>query len=282
MSSKNSILVLGGSGKTGRRVVERLQARNADVRAVSRSSALPFDWEKRETWLPALKGIDSVYITYQPDLAVPGAPDDIRALSELAVAAGVQRLVLLSGRGEEEAERCEQIVQQSGAEWTIVRAGWFNQNFSESFLLETILAGEIALPVGDVREPFIDADDIADVVVAALTESGHAGQLYEVTGPRLLTFPEAAAEIAAATGRDIRFVQITPEQYSAGMRSAGIPEDYIGLIDYLFTTVLDGRNAYLADGVQRALGRSPRDFSDYVRDTVKTGVWHVPQADSIR
>jgi uncharacterized protein YbjT (DUF2867 family) len=282
MSSKNSIVVLGGSGKTGRRVVQRLQARHADVRAASRSSAQPFDWNNRETWSPVLKGSDSVYITYQPDLAVPGAPDDIRALSELAIAAGVQRLVLLSGRGEEEAERCEQIVQQSGAEWTIVRASWFNQNFSESFLLEPILAGEVALPVGDIREPFIDADDIADVVVAALTESGHAGQLYEVTGPRLMTFQEAIAEIASATGRDIRFIQITPEQYSDAMRSAGIPEDYVGLIEYLFTTVLDGRNAYLADGVQRALGRPARDFSEYVRDTVATGVWHVQQADNVR
>jgi uncharacterized protein YbjT (DUF2867 family) len=278
----NSILVLGGNGKTGRRVVERLNVRNVDVRAVSRSSALPFDWTNRETWSPVLDGVDAVYITYQPDLAVPGAPDDIRALSELAVAAGVQRLVLLSGRGEEEAQRCEQIVQQSGAEWTIVRAGWFNQNFSENFLLEPILAGEVALPVGDVREPFIDADDIADVVVAALTESDHAGQLYEVTGPRLLTFQEAITEIASATGRDIRFIQVTPEQYSAAMRSAGIPEDYIWLIDYLFTTVLDGRNAYLADGVQRALGRSPRDFSDYARDTARAGVWHVQQADIVR
>lgn len=282
MSSKNSILVLGGNGKTGRRVVERLKARNADVRAVSRSSVQPFDWKNRETWSPVLQGIDSVYITYQPDLAVPGAPDDIRALSELAVAAGVGRLVLLSGRGEEEAQRCEQIVQQSGVEWTIVRAGWFNQNFSESFFLEPVLAGEVALPVGDIREPFIDADDIADVVVAALTESGHAGQLYELTGPRLMTFQEAIAEIASATGREISFVQITPEQYSAGMRSAGVPDDYIGLIEYLFTTVLDGRNAYLAAGVQRALGRPARDFSDYARDAAASGVWHVGQADGIR
>ncbi len=277
MSHKNNILVLGGTGKTGRRVVERLNARNIDVRAASRSSAHPFDWNNRETWSPVLDGIDSVYITYQPDLAVPGAPDDIRALSALAVDAGVQRLVLLSGRGEEEAQRCEEIVQQSGAEWTIVRAGWFNQNFSESFLLGSVLAGEVALPVKDILEPFIDADDIADVAVAALTESGHAGQLYEVTGPRLMTFQDALAVISAATGRDIQFIPVTPEQYTSAMRDAGTPEDYISLINYLFTTVLDGRNAYLTDGVQRALGRNPRDFSDYVRDTVRTGVWNAQQ-----
>lgn len=275
--SMNSILVLGATGKTGRRVVERLIARNVNVRAVSRSTTPAFDWNNRTTWSQVLDGMDAVYITYQPDLAIPDAPDDIRALSEMAVAAGVQRLVLLSGRGEEEAQRCEQIVQQSGADWTIVRASWFNQNFSESFLLEPILAGEVALPVGDVQEPFIDADDIADVVVAALTENEHTGQVYELTGPRLMTFQDALTEIASATGREIQFIPVTPDQYTEGMRSAGIPEDYIWLVNYLFTTVLDGRNASVADGVQRALGRRPRDFSDYIHETLSTGVWHVQQ-----
>lgn len=273
---QNHILILGATGKTGRRVAERLNARNYSVRLGSRSSETPFDWNNRETWGPVLQGIDSVYITYQPDLAVPGAVDDIRAFTELAVSAGVQRLVLLSGRGEDEAQLSEQVVQQAGIDWTIVRASWFNQNFDESFLLEPILAGEVALPVGEVREPFIDVDDIADIVTAALTESGHAGQLYEVTGPRLMTFRDAIAEIAAAAGRDIHVIEVTPDEYSAAMRDAGIPEDYIALIHYLFTTVLDGRNTSLADGVQRALGRSPRDFSDYVRDTVSTGVWGSP------
>lgn len=279
--TQNHILIVGGKGKTGRRVAERLKARNYAVRIASRSSELPFDWTNRETWAPVLKGIDSVYITYQPDLAVPGAVDDIRTFTELAVAAGAQRLVLLSGRGEDEAQLSEQVVQQvsqqAGIDWTIVRASWFNQNFDESFLLEPILAGEVALPVGDVQEPFIDVDDIADIVTAALTESGHAGQLYEVTGPRLMTFRDAIAEIAAATGRDIHYIDVSLDDYNAAMRGADIPEDYIWLVNYLFTTVLDGRNTSLADGVQRALGRSPRDFSDYVRETVRTGVWNNPQ-----
>lgn len=279
--TQNHILIVGGKGKTGRRVAERLKARNYAVRIASRSSELPFDWTNRETWAPVLKGIDSVYITYQPDLAVPSAVDDIRTFTELAVAAGVQRLVLLSGRGEDEAHLSEQVVQQvsqqAGIDWTIVRASWFNQNFDESFLLEPILAGEVALPVGDVQEPFIDVDDIADIVTAALTESGHAGQLYEVTGPRLMTFRDAIAEIAAATGRDIHYIDVSLDDYNAAMRGADIPEDYIWLVNYLFTTVLDGRNTSLADGVQRALGRSPRDFSDYVRETVRTGVWNNPQ-----
>jgi uncharacterized protein YbjT (DUF2867 family) len=275
-SLEQPTLVLGGTGKTGRRVVERLVARGLPVRVGSRSGEPPFDWEDRATWAPALSGVGSVYLTYYPDLAVPGSVDAVRSLVELAVARGVQRLVLLSGRGEDEAERAEEVVQASGVDWTHVRASWFSQNFSENYLLDAVLSGEVVLPAGDVGEPFIDADDIADVVVAALTEDGHAGQLYEVTGPRLLTFAEAVAEIAAATGREIRYVQISPEEYAAALAEEGVPADFIWLVTYLFTTILDGRNAQVKDGVQRALGWEPRDFSDYARTTAATGVWSAP------
>ena len=142
--------------------------------------------------------------------------------------------------------------------------------------IRPILAGEVVLAAGDVAEPFVDADDIADVAVAALTEDGHSGQLYELTGPRLLNFAEAVAEIAQATEREIRNVQVAPEAYAAALAEQGVPADYVWLMNYLFTTVLDGRNASLADGVQRALGREPRDFADYARETASSGVWNVP------
>jgi uncharacterized protein YbjT (DUF2867 family) len=275
-SLEQPTLVLGGTGKTGRRVAERLVARGLPVRLGSRFGKPPFDWEDRANWAPALSGVGSVYLTYYPDIAVPGAVDTVRSLVALAVASGVQRLVLLSGRGEDEAERAEEVVQASGVDWTIVRSSWFNQNFSENYLLDAVLAGEVVLPVGDVAEPFIDADDIADVAVAALTEDGHAGQLYEVTGPRLLTFSEAVAEIAAATGREIRYVQVSPEQYASALEAEGVPADFVWLVNYLFTTIMDGRNAQVKDGVQRALGREPRDFSDYAWETAATGVWDAP------
>jgi uncharacterized protein YbjT (DUF2867 family) len=275
-SLEQPTLVLGGTGKTGRRVAERLVARGLPVRLGSRSGKPPFDWEDRANWAPALSGVGSVYLTYYPDIAVPGAVDTVRSLVALAVASGVQRLVLLSGRGEDEAERAEEVVQASGVDWTIVRSSWFNQNFSENYLLDAVLGGEVVLPVGDVAEPFIDADDIADVAVAALTEDGHAGQLYEVTGPRLLTFSEAVAEIAAATGREIRYVQVSPEQYASALEAEGVPADFVWLVNYLFTTIMDGRNAQVKDGVQRALGREPRDFSDYAWETAATGVWDAP------
>jgi uncharacterized protein YbjT (DUF2867 family) len=124
-----------------------------------------------------------------------------------------------------------------------------------------------------VPEPFVDADDIADVAVAALTDDRHIGEVYELTGPRLLTFAEAVAEIARATGREIRYVPVSVDHFAAAAYQ-DLPGELIELLTYLFTEVLDGRNAHLADGVQRALGREPRDFRDYARDAAATGVFN--------
>ena len=197
------ILVLGGTGKTGRRVAERLTARGVPVRVGSRSGEPPFDWEDPATWAPALEGVGAVYLSYYPDLAVPGATEAVRSFADLAVGSGAPRIALLSGRGEPEAERAEHAVRDTGAHLTILRSTWFMQNFSEDYMLEHVLSGEIRLPAGDVPTPFLDADDIADVAVAALTDTRHVGRLYELTGPRSLTFAEVAAEIGAAAGREI-------------------------------------------------------------------------------
>lgn len=273
MTDSNPILVLGSNGKTGSRVVERLQERNLDVRAGSRSAQPPFDWVDSTTWPAVLAGVRAVYITFQPDVAVPGSTKIMQAFTDLAVSSGVQRLVMLSGRGEEEALRCEQVVQSAGVEWTIVRASWFAQNFSEGFMLDSILSGELALPAGDIKEPFIDVEDIADIVTAALTEDRHVGQVYDVTGPRLLTFAEVAAEISAASGRQVHFVQVPAEDYKQALEDAQLPKVIVWLVNYLFTTVLDGRNETVTQDVQRALGRPARDFSDYARRTAATSVW---------
>ncbi len=251
-----------------------LRARHRSVRLGSRAGTPPFDWEQPATWPGALQDIEAVYISYYPDLAAPGATDAIRSFTGLAVERGVRRLALLSGRGEPEAQRCEQFVRDSGADWTLVRASWFCQNFSESYLLEPLLAGEVALPAGPVGEPFVDAADIAEVAVAALTEDRHIGQLYEVTGPRLWTFAEAVAEIARVTHRHIRYMQVPGAEYAAMLRAAQLPSEFVSLITYLFTEVLDGRNASVANGVPRALGRAPREFADYVREAAATGVWN--------
>ena len=266
-------LITCGTGKTGRRVADRLEALGRPVRIGSRSGHPPFDWNDPATWSGALDGVGSVYVTYVPDLAFPGAAEAVDAFTRLAVELGVRRVVLLSGRNEAGAMRGEQAVQRSGADWTIVRSSFFAQNFSEGVFVDAVRSGEIAVPAGDVAEPFVDVDDIADVVVAALTDDRHIGELYEVTGPRLLTFADVAADLTTAMGRPVRYSSISSEEFAAGLQVAGLPEDDVmGLVE-LFTEVLDGRSAYLVDGVQRALGRGPRDFTEYATAAAAAGAW---------
>ncbi|MAN67670.1 NmrA family NAD(P)-binding protein [uncultured Hyphomonas sp.] len=270
---RGPVLVLGGTGKTGRRIVGRLRDQGVETRIGSRSGLPAFDWDNPSGWDAVLAGVSAVYISYTPDLAVPAAKLAIRQLVERAKAQGVKHLVLLSGRGEPDAQACERIVQESGLDWTIVRASWFNQNFSEGDFLPLVLSGEITLPAGHVPEPFVDAEDIADVAVAALTEAGHNGEVYEVTGPRLMTFDDVASELSRATGRKISFVRVPSDVFLQGFRRAGAPEEMIWLLDYLFSTILDGRNAQICDGVERALGRPPKDFSDFANEVAASGLW---------
>lgn len=275
MTRNDLTLVLGATGKTGSRVAALLTDRGVPVRAGSRAADPPFDWDDRATWDPALDGVRAVYVAFAPDLAIPGAADTIEAFTKTAAAAGVRRLVLLSGRGEPEAQATEErVLAADGLESTVVRASWFAQNFSESFLLDSVLSGVVALPVDpEVREPFIDADDIAAVAVAALTEPGHAGRIHEVTGPRLLTMGEVVAELAAASGRELSFVPVPLADFTAGLTEAGLDDELVAFLAYLFTEVMDGRNAHTTDTVQQVLGRPARDFADYARRAAATGVW---------
>jgi uncharacterized protein YbjT (DUF2867 family) len=281
MEEKN-ILILGGKGKTGRRVVKRLKLSGySNVRIGSRSGQPPFDWDNSATWYNSIQNIDTVYITFQPDLAVPTAPQLIQQFTELATRNGVEKMVLLSGRGEKEAQLCEEIVKRSAKDWTIVRASWFNQNFSESIFLEPILASHVALPRAEALEPFTDADDIADVVVECLLNNRHNKQTYEVTGPRLLTFKQAIAEISNAIGRKITFQALTLDEYVEMLREYQVPEDHIWLANYLFTEVLDGRNSSVKNDIEKVLGRKAKDFSEYVKTNANTGVWNALTEKSI-
>ncbi len=271
---ESKILVLGGKGKTGRRVVERLTGLGyTNIRIGSRSETPAFDWENQDTWIDVLKGMETVYITFQPDLAIPTAFEAIKKFTSLAAENGITKMVLLSGRGEKEAQRCEQVIMDTAQKWTIVRASWFNQNFSESMFLDPILAGHVALPKAEALEPFTDADDIADVVVETLINDKHNGQIYELTGPRLMTLPQAITEISKATGRHIQFQPLSLEEYVHQLRTHQVPEDYIWLINYLFSEILDGRNAHVSADIEKVLGRKAIDFSEYARATAAAGVW---------
>ena len=274
---KQNILVIGGTGKTGRRIVKLLNKLDYNVRVGSRTGTPAFDWHNTDGWSTALEGIDAIYITYQPDLAVPGALAAIEDLVKVAKKQNVKKLVLLSGKGEKEAQLCEQVVIHSGLEYTIVRANWFNQNFSENFLVEGILGGHVALPFAEAKIPFVDANDIAEVAVKALTEDSHNGNIYELTGAEGLTFEEAVGIIAKASGRSILFTGISIDAYVSAMRQQEISEDFIWLVQYLFTEVLGNpNNSEVTHDIEKVLGRKPISFNEYVEKTVGSGVWDAP------
>lgn len=258
-----TVLVTAATGKTGRRVARVLTEHGALVRAGSRFGSTPFDWESPATWGPALDGADAAYVAYYPDLAAPGAAEALTAFGELAVAHGVERVTLLSGRGEPEAVAAEEALRATGVGLTVVRAAFFAQNFDEGLLAEGVAAGTIAFPAGDTAEPFIDADDLADVIAATLLQEEHAGLVHEVTGPRVLTFAEVAAELSRAAGHEVVYVPMEEAEFARMLGEFGLPEPEAVWLAGLFTTLLDGHNASVTDGVKRVLGREPRDFSAY-------------------
>ena len=270
--SNQPILVIGATGKTGSRVAAKLEAKGVSVRRGARQSETPFDWEDQSTWAPILTGVTKAYVTYFPDLAFPGAIEKLAAFAKVALDTGLQHIVLLSGRGEHFASMGEEVIRNSGLGFTIVRSAWFAQNFSEGYLRDPILGGVLPMPGGDVAEPIIDIDDIADVVVAALTEDGHLGQRYEVTGPRLMTFADMAKVLSTTLGRSIQHIPISFEDFHANVAASG--DTFVADV---FTAIaretLDGRNAFTADGVERALGRKARYFSEFAQTAMSAGAW---------
>jgi uncharacterized protein YbjT (DUF2867 family) len=274
MTTDNQHLIIGGTGKTGRRVLDRLTSRGHDVRALSRPE---FDWEDPQTWSSAETGADSVYLTFAPEIAFSGSAEVVVEVARRVLDSGTRRLILLSGRGEPEAQRAEDLVVDlataHGAEWGVARCAFFMQNFDEGVFAESLAAGEFAFPADDVREPFVDVDDVADVVTGLMLGEIPAGQVYELTGPRLVTFAEATAIIARAAERPIRYTPITLPEFVTELLGAGVPPSYSEALGELFGLVLDGHNEHLADGVRRALGREPRDLVTYARDAAASGCW---------
>ena len=267
------ILIIGKNAKTGWRVDRRLQALGYSTRAVSRSTSPSFDWEDQTTWRNAMTGTRSAYITFHPDLAIASSEQTIRDFVALSAELGLQHLVLLSGRGEDGARRAERVLEESGLDWNVVRASWFMQNFSENFMIEGILNGELMLPAGDIVEPFIDVDDIADVAVAALIRSELRNRIFEVSGPQAMTFAQCVAAISTATGYPIKYTQIPMQSFIDELSHQGAPEPLLWLMRELFTVVLDGRNSKPTSGVEEALGRPATDFSKYLSKVIATGAW---------
>ena len=269
MKTETQHLIIGATGKTGTRVMQGLKELGFNPKGASRNGDVHFDWDEPTTWSPALNGIDSVYLTYYPDLAVPKAPEDISRFCALAKMKGIRHITVLSGRSEPAAQVCENIIKQSGIGWTIVRASWFDQNFSEGLFNQFIMDGNIALPVTDVTEPFIDIDDIAEIVVASLVDDKHSEQLYEVTGPELISFADIAAKFSAHLNREIGFESISMQEFESRLLRGGVPQGAIEALTYLFGEVLDGRSESTTDGVERALGRAATTFDEYIQKNLR-------------
>ncbi|MFF0738934.1 SDR family oxidoreductase [Streptomyces sp. NPDC004111] len=265
------VLVLGARGTTGRRVAARLRDAHHPVRAASRHSDVPFDWRDDATWEPALTGAERVYLMLPHELTLPA--DFVHR----AVAAGVRRLVLLSSRaieemGDERLMAAERLVRESGTEWTVVRADWFNQNFDEGIFREAVLDGSLALPLGECRQTFVDADDIAAVAVAALTEDGHDGRTYEVTGPEALSFADALGEIGRAADLSVDF-HGDGDAYRATGRAEGRPAEDVEREITAFTALTDLGDAHPTDTVLRLTGHPPKRFATYAKEAAATGAW---------
>ncbi|MET0339308.1 MAG: hypothetical protein ABW063_16250 [Caulobacter sp.] len=274
MTTRTSpVLVIGASGKSGSRVADRLRARGVAVRACSRTTTPSFSWQDGTTWPSVLEGVERGYVTFTPDLAMPGSAAIITRLAKLGRELGVRRLVLLSGRNEASAQEAEAALLAVLPQSSIVRASWFFQNFTEGQFARDVAQGEIALPVGPVGEPFIDVDDIADVAVECLLDDKHAGQIYEVTGPELLSFEDLAHIASQIAPKPLVFRQISMETFKGYLEAGGVPDDLRSLLIFLFTEVLDGRSSSLTSGVDDVLGRSPRTFEDFVRRAVADGTW---------
>ncbi|WP_242906654.1 NAD(P)H-binding protein [Actinomadura terrae] len=279
---RHQVLVTGATGKSGRRVARRLREEGVAVRAAARGGEHFFDWTDRSTWDAALEGVQAVYIVPLDGTAL------VRPFVERAVRLGVRRVVLASGRGIDVPGYAkdaggmleglvdgETAVRESGLEWTISRPGWFAQNFSEGFFADAVRAGELRLPGGAGAASFVDAEDIAAVVVAALTGGGHSGQVYELSGPRAVTLDEAAAAISEAAGRDVRYVPLSVEEYVAELVGQGwSPADAAAFAD-LIEPLREGKDEHVSDGVPRALGRPPRSFAEFAASTAAEGGWAV-------
>ncbi|MFC9219788.1 NAD(P)H-binding protein [Streptomyces hygroscopicus] len=275
--SNDITLVLGATGNTGRRVAARLRLRETHVRAASRSSKPPFDWFRPAGWDQVLRGVTAVYVVPPP---VPGPVHEFVARAE---AAGVRRLVLLSGHGADnwgdsvfglDMRSAEDAVRGSALEWTVLRASNFAQNFDGHPFRVPLAAGELALPAGAVPEPFIDLEDVADVAAAVLSEPGrHAGRVYELTGPRGLTWAEAVELISRASGLPIVYRRISPAEYTATLVQEGWSEDEAKHLTEMFVLLERGTAAWTTDDVATVLARAPRTFEDFVLRATAAKAW---------
>jgi uncharacterized protein YbjT (DUF2867 family) len=281
----SDILILGGTGKTGRRLAAALREAGAPARTAARRGAdVAFDWDDAASREAALAGADRVYLV-PPAGRLDHAPL-VRAFLDQAAAAGVRHVTALSAFGvnhapDETPLRAMELALAARDDlgWSVVRPTWFMQNLTEGFMQPQIAAGTLALPAGDGAEAFIDAQDIAAVAAATLLDpAAHAGRAYDITGPEALTHTQVVERIAAATGREVRYVDADRAAWVAGATDAGLPADYAEVLAGLFDLIRDGHGSRPTSTVREVTGREPRSLEDFVADAAAAGAWDAAPA----
>ncbi|HWW74519.1 MAG TPA: SDR family oxidoreductase [Pyrinomonadaceae bacterium] len=278
------ILITGATGTTGREIVGELQRLGATgVRALVRDPAraafireagfetFEGDFDRPETLGAALEGVERALLLTPPS---PQTFEHQRAFVEAAGRAGVRHVVKFSAIGADAAApegfgrwhgQSEELLKSSGLAWTMLQPNFFMQNLLGQ-AAQIAATGAVYQPVGDARASFIDTRDIAAVVARALTEEGHEGQTYVLTGPEALSYSDVAAKLSEATGREIKYVPITPEQFREGALGAGLPEWLVSALERLNELFASGRAAEVNDNVRRVGKKEPTTFGRFARD----------------
>jgi uncharacterized protein YbjT (DUF2867 family) len=258
-----TFLILGGTGKVGRRLARVLDQDGHTTRPVGRSTTpIRFDWNSPATWEAATAGADGIFIV-GPGSATDWSPQLSKLLD---TASTVNHAVLLSARGVEfrpdgNVARAERALREGPIPWTILRPTHFAQNFTEAMF--TPVDGRIIAPVGGSAQPFVDVQDIAEAAGRLLATGAGKGETIELSGPRAITFDEAARILAESTSRSVEFQDQDDEEHAAQLRSAGTPEEYIRWRLAMLGGIRRGEDAYLSEGVPRILGRPATDFTTW-------------------
>jgi len=278
------ILVTGATGTTGREIVGELRRLGVvGVRALVRDPARAAfireaefetaegDFDRPETLGAALEGVERVLLLTPP---TPQTFAQQSAFVEAARRAGVRHVVKFSAIGADADApegfgkwhgQSEDLLKSSGLAWTMLRPNFFMQNILWQ-ARQIVATGAIYQPVGEARASFIDVRDIAAVAARALTEPGHEGQTYVLTGPEALSYRDIAAKLSDATGRQINYVPITPAQFREGALGAGQPEWLVSALERLNELFASGRAAEVNDNVRRVGKKEPTTFDQFARD----------------
>lgn len=269
------ILVAGASGTVGTELVKNLRAKeNEVVRATSKTAPerdqVHLNLATREGLEQAFDGVDKAFF-----LAPPGYTNQHELLIPLIDKAKEKKLakvVLMTAMNANASDelplrKAEIRLEQSGVPYNIIRPNWFMQNFNTFWIKGILEANAIFLPVGHTaKTSFIDSRDISAVAATLLDASQFDGQDFDLTGPESLTHDEAAALIAKATGKPIRFQDIAPEDMLKGLLDGGVPKDYAQFLLVILDYLKQGYSERRTDAVEKITGRKPIAFEQYARD----------------